>query len=76
METKTYEKEKVDRIFKMIDRCGFVECFNMELKKAFKNNEKLTHKEAFNRLNEEYFEYTGKYRYNDFESFKKTLYNL
>lgn len=74
METKTYEKEKVDRIFKMIDRCGFVECFNLELKKAYRNNEKLTHKEAFNRCNEEYFAYTGKFRYNDFESFKIALY--
>lgn len=74
METPVYDKQKVDRIFKMIDRDGFVELFNQALKIACKNNERLTHKEAFNQLNDEYFEYTKKYRYDSFESFKKTLY--
>lgn len=75
METSVYDKQKVDRIFKMIDRDGFVELFNQALKIACKNNERLTHKEAFNQLNDEYFEYTKKYRYDSFESFKKTLYH-
>lgn len=75
METKTYEKEKVDRIFKMIDSEGFIALFNQELKTAWQNNEKLTKTEAFYRLNEEYFSYTGKLRYNSFESFKIVLYH-
>lgn len=69
-----YEETSVKRIFRMIDRDGFIELFNQALKTACKNNEKLTHKEAFNNLNDEYFDYTGKYRYDSFESFKKTIY--
>ncbi len=71
----TYPKVKVDRIFKMIDKQGFVELFNQEIKIACKNNEKLTRKDAFDKLNQEYFDYTGKYRYNSFESFKIMLYH-
>lgn len=74
MDSKTYEKEKVDRIFKMIDPGGFVELFNLELKIACKKREKCTQMDAFNRLNDEYFAFTGKYRYNSFQSFKKVLY--
>lgn len=71
----TYEKQKVQRIFKMIDSSGFIELFYLELKEACKNNEKLTQKDAFDKINTEYFNYTGKYRYNSFESFKIALYH-
>ncbi len=70
-----YDKQKVDRIFKMVDKDGFVELFNLELKQACHNHEKLTQNDAFDKLNKEYFAYTGKCRYNSFESFKKTLYH-
>lgn len=69
-----YEKKKVDRIFKMIDKEGFIELFNQELKNANKNNLKLTQSDVFNQLNNEYYNYTGKYRYNNYESFKAILY--
>lgn len=74
MET-TYDKQRVDRIFRMIDKDGFVELFNQTLKTACRNNQKLTKNDAFNKLNDEYYQYTGKYRYNCYESFKIVLYH-
>lgn len=59
------------RIFRMISPSGFVNVFWEELKKAQSDNKPITHNQAFEIINTEYFKTTGKYRYKNFETFKK-----
>lgn len=58
------------RIFRMISPIGFVNLFWEEIKSAQNNENPITHQQAFNKLNQEYYESTGKYRYKNFETFK------
>lgn len=67
----TYEKDKVDRIFKMIDPCGFIQLFEETIAIALKDGRRITHEEAFDKINKEYHSYTKLYRYSNFESFKR-----
>lgn len=59
------------RIFRMIPTDGFIALFWDEIKTANHSGTHITHREAFEKLNEEYFSVTGIYRYSSFESFKK-----
>ena len=58
------------RIFRMISPSGFVYLFWEEIKQSQSSNNPITHQQAFDNLNNEYFESTGKYRYKNFQSFK------
>jgi hypothetical protein len=66
------EKNETDqaRIFRMISPQGFTNLFWEEIKTAQSSGKHLTHEEAFDKLNEEYHQTTGKYRYKSFSSFK------
>ena len=58
------------RIFRMISPTGFVNLFWEEVKSASDGEKYITHEQAFDKLNCEYFAATGKYRYKNFQSFK------
>ena len=58
------------RIFRMISPLGFVNLFWEEIKQAANLGKHITHEQAFDKLNSEYFESTGKFRYKNFQSFK------
>ena len=69
MQTPTAETTK--RIYRMISPDGFVALFWEEIRAAEKNGLHLTQREAFNQINDEYFNATNVYRYASFECFKK-----
>ena len=50
---------------------GFVNLFWEELKLAQGIQAPITHQAAFDKLNNEYHASTGKFRYKNFETFKK-----
>lgn len=58
------------RIFRMISPGGFVNLFWEEIKAAAQSGKHITHEQAFEKINTEYFKSTGKYRYKNFASFK------
>ena len=59
------------QVIRMLTREGFIEVFWEELKAMRAVNEKVTHEEVFNRLNELYYKSFGTYRYSDYSSFKR-----
>ena len=65
---KTENKEV--RIFRMISASGFVNLFWEEIKNAAAIGKHISHEQAFDKINNEYFKSTGKYRYKNFASFK------
>ena len=65
---KTENKEA--RIYRMISVSGFVNIFWEEIKAAATSGKHITHEAAFEKINNEYFKSTGKYRYKNFASFK------
>ncbi len=64
-------KTNQSRIFRMISPMGFVNLFWEELKLAQGIQAPITHQAAFDKLNNEYHASTGKFRYKNFETFKK-----
>lgn len=58
------------RIFRMISPEGFINLFWEEIKAANSENKPITHQYAFDKLNNEYYSGTGKYRYKNFQTFK------
>ena len=70
------EKTEINtqRIFRMISPVGFINIFNDDIKLSVKRGEIKTHEQIFDRLNEEYHQATGKFRYKNFQSFKTIKY--
>ncbi|MEI7524561.1 MAG: hypothetical protein WCJ95_09540 [Mariniphaga sp.] len=58
------------RVFRMISPSGFVNLFWEVLKDAQSIDQPITHQQAFDQLNNEYYEVTGRYRYKNFQTFK------
>lgn len=56
---------KIELIKQMATVSGFIELYFKELKTA------KTQAEAFNNLNNKYYEFTGEYKYSSFDSFRK-----
>ena len=54
-------------IEKMKDAWGFIQMYFMQIKTS------RTYVEAFNTLNEKYFDLTGEYRYSDYNSFQTQM---
>ena len=61
---------KHERIFRMIAPEGFVNLFWEEIKSAAAAGKYMRQEEAFEKINNEYHQSTGKYRYKNFASFK------
>jgi len=59
------------KILRMIDWKGFMAVFNEELERRRKIDPKISEKEVFDELNEEYYNYFNKFRYSDYYTFKK-----
>lgn len=51
----------------LVTTTGFFQAYFRLLKVA------RTNEEAFNHVNDQYFEYTGEYRYSDLKSFKSVM---
>jgi len=64
------KENKEVRIYRMISAPGFVNLFWEEIKTAAATGKHITHEAAFEKINNEYFKSTGKYRYKNFASFK------
>jgi hypothetical protein len=60
-------------LLRMISREGCIEVFWEELASRRKVNPKTTHEEAFEHLNEKYYEAFGVYRYSCYDSFRRRL---
>jgi len=58
------------RIFRMISPSGFINIFYEEIKSAQARNKPISHEQAFELINTEYYRSTGKYRYKNFQTFK------
>ena len=58
------------RIFRMISPAGFINIFYEEIKAAQLLNKSITHEQEFEKINKEYYQSTGKYRYKNFQTFK------
>lgn len=54
----------------MVDRKGFIDLFNQEVKQACKLHKNTSQRSVFDLLNEEYYSFTGKYRFSDYDSFR------
>lgn len=61
---------EIRRVFRMISIDGFIAIFWEEIRTAGASGENITQREAFDRINDEYFAASGVYRYSSFESFK------
>lgn len=58
---------KVERMRQLVPIAGFFKCYFALLK------ESKTDVEAFNKLNDEYFELFGMYRYSDWDAFRNSM---
>lgn len=68
------KKIEVDvQIIRMFTRKGFIEVFWEELQLQRKDNEKASHKEVFDILNQKFFDVFGEYRYSSYDTFKQIL---
>jgi hypothetical protein len=77
MSKKPYIKPRVSeviissRVLRMIDRKGFLEIFYDDLRAKRQENPKISEREVFDSINQEYYEAFSKYRYSDYNSFKQ-----
>lgn len=77
MSKKKYIKPQVkqvminSRVLRMIDRQGFRDIFYEELQARRKTELKISEREVFDSLNQEYYEVFNRYRYSDYNSFKQ-----
>jgi hypothetical protein len=55
----------------MIDRKGFLDIFYEDLQAKRKENPKISEREVFDCLNQEYYEAFNRLRYSDYNSFKQ-----
>jgi hypothetical protein len=60
-------QKKVDRMRQLVPTLGFFKCYFVLLKHC------KTDTEAFNLLNDEYFELFGVYRYSDWDAFRNSM---
>jgi len=58
------------KILRMIDCRGFMAVFNEELEKRRKADPKISEKQVFDDLNDEYYQIFNKFRYSDYYTFK------
>lgn len=59
------------RVLRMIDRQGFRDIFYEELQARRKTELKISEREVFDSLNQEYYDVFNRYRYSDYNSFKQ-----
>lgn len=67
----TVSKVEMDSdIIRMLTKKGFADLFWERLKKARKEDERVTQEEVFEMLNEKYYRVIGCTRYSSFDSFR------
>jgi hypothetical protein len=71
LQRKVSELQQQTEIMRQL---GTMDGFFQAFYNLLKNNASRTHPEAFNLVNDQYFEIWGEYRYSDYESFRRAKY--
>lgn len=73
-EKPTVRKVEVDsQIIRMFTRQGFIEVFWEELQAQRKENQKISEKAVFDKLNEKFYNVFNEFRYSSYDSFRQRL---